>query len=251
MKLIIFLLINIFIFSVCAGDYPVVIITKTQPDYIYTGAFYKTVITDIGPGSEQIPPAGYVVTQFTREGDRANDLDYAFRVYADGKRTIGDMVMEAYNNSPANIQNGYNTFDRSPYNCITWGAAPERVSAWSSLIAPGGCMAFPPTTQSCKFTTPEILLDHGSLGATDGDMISEQISLQCSAQTDVKFSLAGTENYIYMGNQKAEITINNQSLGSKITLPSGDSTVNIKDKLIGNFPEGAYTGSGVLIMAPY
>lgn len=251
MRLILFLLINLFVFSASAGDYPVIIITKTRPDYIYIGAYYKTVITDVGPGTEQIPPAGYVVTQFAHEGSQANDFDRAYRVTADGKRTIGDLAMEAFNKSEPNIQNGYNTFNQSPYNCMTWAAAPGRKAPWTDIIAPGGCMVLPPTTQNCKFITPEVLLDHGSLGVTDGDMITEQISMQCSAQTDVKFSLAGDGNYIYMGNQKAEITINNQPLGSKITLPKGDSTVSIKDKLIGNFPEGVYSGSGVLIMAVY
>jgi hypothetical protein len=68
---------------------------------------------------------------------------------------------------------------------------------------------------------------------------------------DVQFSFPGNEKYIYLGEQKAEITINSQALGSKISLPKGSSSVTIEDKLIGDFPEGIYTGSSVLIMAPY
>jgi hypothetical protein len=37
-------------------------------------------------------------------------------------------------------------------------------------------MTLPPVNQTCKFVTPEVLLDHGSLGATDGNKVSEQIS---------------------------------------------------------------------------
>lgn len=255
MKIILYLLSLLFVSPVFAGNYPVVIVTKTtiaqtEPREI-DAAYFKTLITDIGPGSEQIPPSGYVVTLFARENNTANDADFAGHVYADGKRTIGEMAIEAYNASRSEYQNGAITFYASPYNCVSWGAAPSKVSDWSSLIYPGGCMTLPPVNQTCKFVTPEVLLDHGSLGATDGNKVSEQISLQCTADMDVQFSFPGNEKYIYLGEQKAEITINSQALGSKISLPKGSSSVTIEDKLIGDFPEGIYTGSSVLIMAPY
>ncbi|MEB8254004.1 hypothetical protein NGI13_00255 [Enterobacter asburiae] len=255
MKIILYLLSLLFVSPAFAGNYPVVIVTKITiadvgPPEI-DAAYIKTLITDIGPGAEQIPPSGYVVTLFVRQDNMANDIDFAGHVYADGKRTIGEMAIEAYNASSSKYQNGSFTIRPSANNCVSWGAAPSTVSDWSTFIYPGGCMAFPPVNQTCKFVTPEVLLDHGSLGATDGNKVSEQISLQCTADMDVQFSFPDNGKYIYLGGQKAEITINSQALGSKISLPKGSSSVTIEDKLIGDFPEGVYTGSSVLIMTPY
>lgn len=252
--------------SVWAGQYPTVIpVSEFQhplyPDHYYIA--YYTVVTDVGPGTEVIPPRGYIVTLYARTGDNgetANDVEStagAGHLTADGVRTLGDYAMDAYNGSSPEAQatGSLPILDAAPDYCMIWAAGPGKVVPWDSLITAGPCLSFPPPTQTCKFVTQEVLLDHGTVttSTAEGSSAKAQISVQCTAQTDVKFSSVASDNAIYFsdGKTKAEITINNKSLGSKITLAAGASSVEIEDKLSGSFTEGAYTASSVLVMEIY
>lgn len=253
MKRALYLLINLIVFSVSASEYPVVIPTKSVDEpYGVKNIYFKTITTNIGPASEQIVPSGYMVTLWAREEVNYKDIVsfLANGIIADGSHTIGELAMQAYNDAPAEYRSGNKRVHTSPNNCMAWGAAPREDHVdYKLLIAPGGCITAPPSNANCKFITQEVLLDHGSLRLTDGNISSKQISIECSETTDVQFSLPGSdEKYIYLEGQKAEISINEQPLGSKITLPAGVSSVKIQDKLIGNFPVGAYSGSNVIIM---
>lgn len=259
MKKIIFLLF-IMATSVWAGPYPIPVPYKSEPSNGVSRSYFYTVVTEIGTAGDQILPTGYKVTMFAREyGSNktvvANDFTGAGYTYTNGVRTLQDLVMEAYNRSSEQFKNGSLTYLPSPEVCFAWGALPGHMSdlrgPWSSLVNPVGCIVVPPVDNTCRFLTPEILLDHGTLNKAEGDIKKAQASVQCSIQTDVKFSLATNDNYVYLDEGTSEITVNNLPLGSKITLPAGDASIEIEDKLSGVVTAGAHSGSNVLIIVYY
>ncbi len=111
----------------------------------------------------------------------------------------------------------------------------------------------PPADDWCKITTPEILLDHGTMTLKDaeGSSASSTVGVQCTTPTSVAFNLITNDTYVYLDEGKSEILVDNKPLNTKIDLDKGDSQLAIKDKLTGINSEGAHTGSSVLVMMPY
>lgn len=111
----------------------------------------------------------------------------------------------------------------------------------------------PPADEWCKITTPELLLDHGTitLKEMEGNTATAQMGLQCTTATAVTFNMISNDKYVYLDEGKSEITVNDLPLKTKINLPQGDSTLPVKDLLTGVTSEGFHTGSSVLVMMPY
>ncbi|HCM9126666.1 TPA: hypothetical protein R4104_002308 [Enterobacter asburiae] len=240
--------------NACAGMYPNIYPYKTtyNSQYYYYTSWIKTVITEVGPGTDVIPPAGYFVKLFVKNplnGD-VDDIDSSSNLIADGKRTLGDLVMEAYNGTAQNYKNGSLTFNYTD-GCLLWGASPSRVGSGSTFITAGQCNKIPPVTQVCKFITQDILLDHGSISQADGDSVTKNITINCTNSSSVEFILPTQDGDVIMDEGLSHITINNLPLGSKIDLPSGTSDVKITDKLVGITTEGEHSGSSVLVMQLY
>lgn len=114
-------------------------------------------------------------------------------------------------------------------------------------------MMVPPANDWCKITTPEILLDHGTMTLKDaeGSSATSSVGVQCTTPTAVTFNLVTNDTYVYLDEGKSEISVDNKPLNTKIDLEQGDSQLAIKDKLTGINSEGAHTGSSVLVMMPY
>ena len=263
MKKFLYCILYLLVTPVLAGQYPVVVPNNLKPlPYPSNDAnvTIHTYVTDVGPGTEQVPPAGYTVTLLQRGGDGVNGtqtekpISGAGSVTSDGKRTLGDLVMEAYNKTSDGFKNGVITINYTApqYLCQQWGAT--NTSAWTNswnIIATGPCTNNPPSTQSCQFVTQDIILDHGTLALAEGSVAKAQVSIQCTSATALNFILISGDKYIDLGEGKAEITVNNQPLGNTINAPNGQSTIEVEDKLIGAFSEGAHTGSSVLVMQFY
>ena len=241
-----------------AGEYP--IITSIDVRYRADGANYDITQTllEVGPQADQVLDSSYKVALVHkhRSADRyivsVVTGSRAVTVQADNKKTIGELAKEAYEGGSKSVStvvhNGANGFEE----CVAYAGFRGAGAPWENAIVPGGCLLIPPASQWCKITTPEIVLDHGTIMLRDveGHSASADIGVRCTTDTAVRFKLLGDENYIYLDEGKAEIMIENAPLNTKIDLLRGDSTLQVKDLLTGVTSEGLHTGSSVLVMMP-
>lgn len=254
----IFYLLTIFLTcNVWVGKYPVLVITGVSGKTVS----YYTKVMEIGSASDQIPPANYNTTLLFGATDKASNAYVAYGVWGaayiinDGVKTIGELAMEAYNASPDYIRSGTKTFgdwDLTHPPCMTWGSYfPTGFAPVESIISPTGCMVAPPSDNWCKITSPEIILDHGTLSssASEGDVARATMDVDCGVSASVQFTLPG--GYIILDEGKSSLKVDDKPLGSKVDLPQGKSTLKISDSLEGVTSEGVHTGTSVLIMQPY
>lgn len=260
-----FLFLFLFASSVWAGKYPIVIPYKVEPgvaadQYI---VYYNTVVAEVGAASEEITYEGWNITLYVISRGGPGDTVFNNGVSnvtgapierADGRKSIGEQVMATYEKAADKYKNGWLAYaSYAPHHCLSWGEALELRSPLSFFRGPVTCIDFPPATEWCKITTPEILLDHGTitLKQAEGSTATSQMGVRCTTQMAVAFNLITDDKYVYLDEGKSEIKINNLPLKSKIELPQGDSTLPVKDYLTGVTKEGFHTGSSVLVMQPY
>ncbi|BET42181.1 MULTISPECIES: MrpH family fimbial adhesin [Atlantibacter] len=157
----------------------------------------------------------------------------------------------------ARIQHGGAT--PGPQECVAYyiGKSGNAHAPWNSIYIPGGmgsCATVPPVNALCKITSPELVLDHGTLSLKDaeGSTKSASLAVDCTSSTKVVLRFTSDEPYIYLApSGKAQVTINDQPLGSIFNLPKGASTLTVKDVLSGVTVGGQYVGTSVLVMNPY
>ncbi|MDY0972478.1 hypothetical protein [Siccibacter turicensis] len=248
-------------FSCWAGMYPVVIPYKAVYDTNHTGyttIYYKVSVMNIGPAADWVPPAGFDVgfVYHDKMYDNmtvVNAHAQTAQQSADGKKTIGELAIASHNTYVSIASDGMTDAMTNRIDCMTYGGGPTLGSSWSSGVFPGGCVKFPPVEDWCKITTPEIVLDHGTISLTEseGHSTSANIGLHCTNAMAVTFNLIANDKYVYLDEGKSEITIDNKPLNMPIDLASGDSSLVIKDMLTGVNTEGSHTGSSVLVMEPY
>lgn len=237
-----------------AGPYPV--ITSMRVEYFGGGAFYYITqdMIEIGSASDWVVPSNYWVSLVHKHTD--DGVHYVPRdapgqtINSNGKSTIGELAQMIYDPSIGVVDHaGPNGFEE----CVAYVAQPYSSQDWETTIRPGGCLKVPPADQWCKITTPEILLDHGTLTlkTAEGSTAEASMGLSCTAAASVTFNLITEDKYIYLDDGKAEISVDNKPLNSKVDLQEGSSQVTIKDVLTGVTSEGQHTGSSVLVMMPY
>ncbi|EOY8404958.1 PapG chaperone-binding domain-containing protein [Enterobacter asburiae] len=173
-------------------------------------------------------------------------------------RTISEIAMDLYNTTgksvPFIVHSGGAP---SSQECVAYIVDPadgkQFKTPWNSVLVPGGCLLIPPAQEWCKITSPEIVLEHGTvtLKQADGDVATESMNLQCTVPASVTFNLISQDKYVYLDEGKSEITVDGKPLNSKVDLPQGDSQMPVKDLLTGVTKEGFHTGSSVLVMMPY
>lgn len=146
-----------------------------------------------------------------------------------------------------------------PDECIAYyifsGGGDDAHAPWSSVYVPGGmCTAVPPVSAFCNITTPELVLDHGTLSLQDaeGSSATTQLNVNCTRAIKVSLRLTTDQPYIYLTpSGKADITIDNKKPGAAFDLPVGSSTLSVKDVISGVTVGGQYIGSSVLVISPY
>lgn len=242
------------------------VITSLTSKLNYDGATYTFTqrLIDIGAAGDQVIPSGWYMS-IGHKHHESNEFHVNFGAYdvtpnkyglADGKKTASELGLYVYNElfykRAARIEHtGSNDFQE----CVGYFAGPYQgnFSPWDSAIKPSGCMMVPPASEWCKITTPEILLDHGTITLKDaeGSSSASSVGVQCTTPTAVTFNLITNDTYVYLDEGKSEISVDNKPLNTKIDLEQGDSQLAIKDKLTGINSEGAHTGSSVLVMMPY
>lgn len=260
MKYIWSFLLFLFIFPAGAGKFPVVTsITTSYPSP--TAAIYAITSRgyyEVGPSVDVPANNGWYIVLGHRHfpGDlfgAAHDYPQYF-ITTNSSKTVSEWGKNAYDKTMSITQIPHSG-EKSPQGqeCVGYGYAPASVGDYSSFTFPAGCLNVPPADQWCKITTPEIVLDHGTitLKQAEGDVASTSMSVQCTVATAVTFNLITDDKYIYLDEGKSEITVDNQPLNSKINLPQGDSQMPVKDLLTGITSEGFHTGSSVLVMMPY
>ncbi|ELY6228171.1 hypothetical protein SNQ26_001330 [Cronobacter malonaticus] len=270
MKKVLFILF-LFVGSSYAGLYPVITSVTTKNTFVSNEPahqwFFTQEILDIGPAADQLFPTSiyYKLGLGIRYRGVSEDYVSFQNGYEtsnnNGRETIGEVAIRAYN------QRGKDTTSYFMYDdklvsdsevCLGYIAGRYITSGtlgvdWEGSIRPGGCMIAPPATDWCKLTTPEILLDHGNLTLqnAEGDTARANVNVQCTTETAVTFNLVTDDKYVYLDEGKSEISVDDKPLNTPINLPSGNSSVTVKDYLTGVTKEGYHTGSSVLVMMPY
>ncbi|HDR2661573.1 TPA: hypothetical protein QCI56_002493 [Enterobacter asburiae] len=258
-----FFVFTILFFSISAqaGLWP--IITSIRNESV-GGGNYNYYITqkpvEIGPSVDVVMKNKYIELNHRHNPNTDNvPGSPSAQVYTgSSNRTISDIAMELYNTTGKNVpyvHHGGNA--PSPQECVGYIVDPEdgntTMISWNSVFVPGGCLLIPPAQEWCKITSPEIVLEHGTvtLKQAEGDVATAAMNLQCSVPSSVTFNLITQDKYVYLDEGKSEITVNGKPLNSKVDLPKGDSQMPVKDVLTGVTKEGFHTGSGVLVMMPY
>lgn len=268
MKNLLFMLL-LFSGGLYASPYPVItsittkLITKSgQPAHQLD---FTQAILEIGPAADQLVPNGYFLGLglHTRDGggDHVGLNGVMYEGPKDKYETIGQLAMRYYNEHGKNMSStwiyDYHLIEGSDmcmgYIAGTIYSVGINELNWEGSIRPGGCTIAPPATDWCKLTTPEILLDHGNLTLrnAEGDTARANVNVQCTTETAVTFNLVTDDKYVYLDEGKSEISVEDKPLNTPITLPSGNSSVTVKDYLTGVTKEGYHTGSSVLVMMPY
>lgn len=237
-----------------AGDYPIIIPDGYTFNGVVTSMHFSQQVVDVGPASEQTIPAGNVVRIAYRYTHSDTDVFSTMVVTSDGKTPIGKLAMKVYAHDGALTVLNSNVsrhFDPD-YFCIGYMGL-QTSNTFMNAVVPGGCQVFPPTDQWCKITTPELLIDHGTITLQDaeGDTASTNMGVSCSSDMTVSFNLITADKYVYLDDGQSEIKVANLPLSSPIDLKSGDSVLNVSDLLTGVTTEGLHTGSSVLVMEPY
>lgn len=255
------LLVILFATQYCvASPYPV--ITSVEANPLVGQYFIKQAVIDIGPAGDVIPAAGsgYVALLYREKNTETQGwIDSILaqsggQQAADGVRTASQLAMASYNNGGGNYTQFY--YSRNPNDiCIGYGLAPKNsYQPWSSVTLYAGCTLVPPSNQWCKITTPELLLDHGTitLRQSEENSTSQQMTVDCTTDMAVRFDLVTSDKYVYLQpTGKAEIKVNDMPVGSQISLNKGLNQVKVSDSLSGLHTEGSYIGSSVLVMMPY
>ena len=202
-------------------------------------------VMDIGPYGDKVIPDQWIVELGHRHKDENGQetVHYVAGLnndYGDGKKTASELGVSAYDRGAKGITSITHTGSNDFQECVGYIAAAYNFASWDTVMTPGGCMVIPPAEEWCKITTPEIVLDHGTitLKQADGNVASKSVGVQCTDATAVTFNLISNESYIYLDDGKSEITVNEQPLNSKIELPQGDSQIQVKDLLTGITKEG-------------
>lgn len=169
-------------------------------------------------------------------------------VYED--KTYSYFSLKTYNDLGVKNQT---TFRATSASCAGWGYQRAPYVMWGEQSLPFGCTVIPPTNEWCKITTPEILLDHGTitLKQAEGSTAIANVGVECSTEIAVTFNLVTEDDYIYLDEGQSQITVNNQPLNTSVNMSKGSSSLTVKDLLTGVTTEGFHTGSSVLVMMPY
>lgn len=260
MKRFIFFVTLLFSLSTQAGLWP--IITSIRIEHVGTKYYYYITQkpVEIGPSVDVVMKNKYIELNHRHNPDTTDvpGSPQAQRYTGTLDKTISDIAMDLYNTTGKNqayvVHSGSSP---SKHECVAYIVDPQdgnyTMSPWSTVLAPGGCLMIPPADEWCKITSPEIVLDHGTvtLKQSEGNVATTSLNVQCTVPTSVTFNFITQDKYIYLDEGKSEITIDGQPLNTKIDLPEGDSQMPVKDLLTGVTKEGFHTGSSVLIMMPY
>ncbi|WP_197344900.1 hypothetical protein [Cronobacter dublinensis] len=249
---------------VFATSQPVAVITRIGQEMDGTLViFFKQTIVDLGPAGNQIPPQGWYVGIAGPVGyspSHVNELNWIpgnYKTMADGKKTFAELAMYVYKDLNAkSVTQFYAT--NNVGRCLAYLAAPlSSVGQWwtpANYIMPQGCPEAPPSNLYCRFVNDQIELDHKTVtnSKVNGNTAQASLEVSCNAPSTVKFHLIGSDENIYLQpSGQAKIQINNMPLNSAINLQSGNNSLILKDELSGIEREGAYSGSGVLIIELY
>ncbi|ELY6210995.1 hypothetical protein SNQ23_000788 [Cronobacter dublinensis] len=241
-----------------AGLWPV--ITDITVDHYGTtdyNYYIKQKLLDVGPSVDVIIPNKALQLNH-RHNPTTDDIAGAptAETHTSNSQTISETVVDFYNSTGSKITYVHHLGSAPINECVAYIINPhygDSRTPWSQVLVPGGCLAVPPADEWCKITTPELVLEHGTIALkqAEGSTSTAELGVQCTVPTAVTFSLVNDDKYIYLDEGKSEISVDNMPLKSKIDLPEGDSSLPVKDLITGVTKEGYHTGSSVLVMMPY
>lgn len=257
MKRLFVFLILFFSISAQAGLWPIITSIRNESLGNSTYHYYITQKPlEIGPSVDVVMDQKYIELTH-RHNPTTNNSTGTVEVEepTNSSQTISEIAMHLYNTSGINVPYITHNGDApAPQECVAYIVASHLgTSSWNNVLVPGGCLQIPPAQEWCKITSPEIVLEHGTitLKQAEGDVATTSMNVQCSASASVTFNLITKDKYVYLDEGKSELTVADKPLNSKIDLPKGDSQMPVKDLLTGVTKEGFHTGSSVIVMMPY
>lgn len=245
-----------------AGQFPLV--TSINPVYVGNNGwdYYITQrVMEVGPSVDMVPNSGEVLFGHRHNPHSTNIFNATYEdwiVQANRRDSISTLAMQLYYR--AGVKTSFVWHQGDDYGkdeCVGYVYSSRNNQngvPWSTVRPPAMCMNVPPPNEWCNIKTPQLYIEHGSitLKEAEGHSASTTLSVDCSTSIAVEFHLITDEPYIYLTpTGKAEITVDNKPMKSKINLPAGASQLTIKDVLTGVTAEGKNTGSSVLVMMPY
>ncbi|WP_455710196.1 MrpH family fimbial adhesin [Pseudomonas chlororaphis] len=132
---------------------------------------------------------------------------------------------------------------RDPYHCFGY------MYFLNGNTDTGTCIRPPPPNQSCKFSTGELLLDHGAVNmrAVNGHATFAVADVSCTSEVSVKFIMPTGLDYVALQpHGRSVLRVNGQELGATIYLSSGMSLIIVSDQIEGVTEAGWFSGSAVL-----
>ncbi|EOL8944467.1 hypothetical protein ROK90_12920 [Cronobacter dublinensis] len=260
MKKIFFLFLLLLPALTVAGTWPVITSVTPTPAGGGWNYNYTLQVLEVGPAVD-VYGSGMIALGHRHNPKTENTFavagDDSFIANLNGW-TIGKVATFAYNPNVHSVWHMGQSPDGD--ECVAYAYIPgeTRDTAYSvpfsSVQIPGGCMKIPPLNQWCKITSPEIVLDHGTITLQDAEGHSAQtkVNVNCSTSMSVSFSLVTNEPYLLLSPAgKSTITIADKPLGSAINIQSGASSLTVKDMLSGVNTTGVSSASTVLFMMPY
>lgn len=259
----VYLVLLLFIFKAAwSSPFPIIdslTAVKNDAGATYT---YTQKVVDIGPAGDVIIPSGMFMALGHKHREVAGDVTVHYNAqnveakyaHSDGKMTASELGLKSYNSGEKDSNTIEHSGSNSFQECVGYIAGIQTGKApWDSAITPGGCMMVPPSEDWCKITSPEIVLDHGTitLQQAEGDIATSSLNVLCTTDIAVTFNLLSQDSYIYLDEGKSEISVHDQPLNSQVDLVEGNNSMPIKDVLSGITTEGFHTGSSVLVMMPY
>lgn len=261
-RILLLLILVLFSTNSFAGLWPVFTNVKAEnvtTYYTFTKLTFSQRLMEIGPATERISGMGeeamIVNGCFDASLCGGSNALWSSGIWGDSRTPQGELAVAAYNAGGKDVTTVTinTTVERmiSHKNCV--GYAVMSRSLFLDRAKMPVCMDIPPANEWCKITTPELLLDHGTIALrnAENDVAQTTMKVNCTTPMDVEFKLVNGDKYVYLDEGKSLITIDDQLPGSKFNLPAGGSELTVKDMLTGVKTEGVHMGSSVLVMMPY
>lgn len=249
-----------------AGSYPMITNINMVDNGARTDYTFGQTLVDIGASTETLANRKYIC--FGHRHAYKDGNSYAACIFNSpikSGETIGQAARRLHTeNNIGNVTTILRMGGVDPHvsDCIGYFAIDSEITAtypnwslWSSAVYPAGSCASTPTVSNwCKLISPTLVLDHGAISLTqaEGHSAEDSLSIQCNSSATVQLKLVGGLDYIPLTpNGKAYLSIDGKAPGSVISLPYGNSTLAVTDKLSNLSQSGVYYGSSILVLEPF
>lgn len=170
--------------------------------------------------------------------------------YRDGNDTSSTMWMRSYDHAKKVTSITRPIYD--PYTCfgyITMNNGTNDLQLAPETTGFVNCMTPSPPNQSCKFSSIELLLDHGVVNSrtVNGHAAFAVADVSCTSAVNVRFVMPTGLDYVALQpHGRSVLQVNGQALGSTMYMSSGMTPIVVSDQIEGVTEAGWFSGSAIL-----